>query len=197
VAAPADAIVAQPGTLTGSIGVLGGKQVVAGLLDKLGVGHDAVAEGAHARMFSSVRRFSESEWDLVDRWLDRVYDDFTARVAEGRRISRDRVDELARGRVWTGADAREHGLVDELGGLQLAIDIARQRAGLPARPAPELRVFPKVSPLGRLRPAQSSDDPAAASAGFLAESWGPAAALAARLQLPAGGPLVMPDLRII
>jgi protease-4 len=196
VAMPADAIVAQPGTLTGSIGVVGGKQVVAGLLDKLGVGHDAVAEGAHARMFSSVQRFSESEWELVDRWLDRVYDDFTARVAERRRMSRDRVDELARGRVWTGADAHEQGLVDELGGLELAVDIARQRAGLPARAAPELRVFPKASPLGRLRPAQSSEDPAAASAALFAESWGPVAALASRLQLPAGGPLVMPDLRI-
>jgi protease-4 len=196
VAMAADVIVAQPGTLTGSIGVLGGKQVVAGLLDKLGVGHDAVAEGAHARIFSTVSRFSESEWERVDRWLDRVYEDFTAKVADGRGMNRERVHELARGRVWTGADAHDHGLVDELGGMERAIDIARDRAGLPSRWEPELRVFPKVSPIDRLRPAQSSEDPAAASAALFVESWGPVAAFAARLRLPAAGPLVMPDFQI-
>jgi protease-4 len=196
VAMAADSIVAQPGTLTGSIGVLGGKPVVAGLLEKLGIGHDAVAEGAHARMFSTVSPFTESEWALVDRWLDRVYGDFVAKVAEGRKMSRERAHELARGRVWTGADAREHGLVDELGGVELATDIARSRAGLPPRAEPELRMFPKVRPIDRLRPAQSSEDPAAASAALFAESWGPMAALAARLRLPVGGPLAMPDIQI-
>jgi protease-4 len=188
VAAPANVIVAQPGTLTGSIGVVVGKPVIGDLLGRLGVGLGTVEEGAHARMFAPTRDFTDEEWARVNTFLDRVYDDFVGKVAEGRELSHERVDSLARGRVWTGADAHERGLVDEIGGLGLALDLARKKAGL-ATDAP-VRVYPHVSPLDRLRPADSSEDRTAASARL--DAWGPMSALAVRLGLPSGGPLMMP-----
>ncbi|KAB2342354.1 signal peptide peptidase SppA [Actinomadura rudentiformis] len=184
----ADTIVAQPGTITGSIGVVVGKAVVNGLLDRVGVGLGTVAEGEHARMFSSTKDFSESEWERVNASLDQIYDDFTRKVAEGRELSRERVHELARGRVWTGADAKEHGLVDELGGLDLALDLARKKGGL-AADAP-VRSYPHTSPFERLRPPESSEDRTAANARF--DGWGSLGGLAARLGLPAAGPLTLP-----
>jgi protease-4 len=184
----ADTIVAQPGTLTGSIGVVVGKPIVSDLLDRLGIGLGSVEDGAHARMFSATRDFTASEWERINASLDRIYDDFTAKVAEGRDMTRDRVHELARGRVWTGADAHAHGLVDELGGLDVAIDTARKKAGL-ASDAP-VRSFPHTSPLDRLRPPDSSEDRTAAGVRF--DAWGPLAGLATRLGLPAAGPLTLP-----
>ena len=188
----ADVIVAEPGTLTGSIGVVAGKQVVDGLVSRLGIGLDGVAEGDHALMFSSLREFSEDEWERLNAWLDRIYDDFTAKVAAGRGIPADQMDDLARGRVWTGADAKQHGLVDELGGLRAALELAAERAGLPARPRSNRGVYPRVPMISRLRPAQSSEDPAAASARLGVEAWGPFAELAMRLGLSSYGPLMLP-----
>lgn len=188
VAMAADTIVAQPGTLTGSIGVFVGKPVVSGLLDRIGVTMGSVESGAHARMFATTRDFSESELERLNVLLDRIYSDFTTKAAEGRGLSRDRMDELARGRVWTGADAKENGLVDELGGLDHAIDLARKKAGLPDD-AP-IRNYPHVSPLERFRPAESSEDRTAARARL--EAWGPLSTLAARAGLPAAGPLLLP-----
>ena len=89
----ADAIVAEPGTLTGSIGVVAGKQVIDGLVERFGIGHDGVAEGNHALMFSSLRAFSDEEWQRLDAWLDRIYEDFTGKVATGRRLPVDRLDD--------------------------------------------------------------------------------------------------------
>jgi protease-4 len=196
IAMAADAIVAQPGTVTGSIGVLSGKPVLSDLLSRAGVTTDSVAEGAHSEMFTTTRPFSEDEWALVNGWLDHIYADFTGKVADGRRMSADRVHELARGRVWTGADALAGGLVDELGGLDRAAAIARRRAGLPAS-AP-LRIYPRVAPLDRLRAPGSSDAPAAAlpsgsiSGALLAETWGPVWRLAAQAGLSPHGPLLLP-----
>ncbi|MBA2554258.1 MAG: signal peptide peptidase SppA [Geodermatophilaceae bacterium] len=187
VAMGADAILAQPGTLTGSIGVFGGKPVTADLLERLGIGHDAVTEGRHARMFSTRRGFTAEERDLLDRWLDRVYADFTAKVAQGRGMSLDDVHEVARGRVWTGADAKRRGLVDEFGGLRRAVAVAAERAGADPSRA-RIRRFPQSHPLSRLRPPRSSEDPAAAG---VAE-WGPLSGIAACLGLPAEGPLMLP-----
>lgn len=188
IAAPADTIVAQPGTLTGSIGVVSGKPVVGGLLDRLGVGVGVAEQGAHASMNTPTRDFTEAEWERLNLFLDRIYDDFTGKVAEGRDLSRERVHELARGRVWTGADAHERGLVDRLGGLDLAVDLARKKAGL--APGTPLRVYPHTSPFDRLRPADSSEDRTAATTRLTA--WGPLSGLAARVGLPAGGPLLLP-----
>lgn len=188
----ADLILAEPGTMTGSIGVVSGKQVVDGLVDRLGVGHEGVAGGRHGLMFSPLRAFTDEEWDRLNAWLDRIYEDFTAKVAEGRGLPGERVHEIARGRVWTGADAKERGLVDELGGLRAALDVARQRADLP--PSDELHawVYPRQPLAARLRPAQSSEDPAAAGARLRLEAWGPFADLATRLGLPSYGPLTVP-----
>jgi protease IV len=198
----ADAIVAQPGTVTGSIGVFSGKPVVSEMLGKAGVTTDSVVLGKHAAMFSTARPFSADEWQIVDSWLDHIYADFTGKVAAGRGLSAERVHELARGRVWTGADAHERKLVDELGGVEDAADIARRRAGLP--PSAPLVHYPRVGPLDRLRPASNSEDrraaaslsgparPATQLAGLLAESWGPVWQFAARCGLPAAGPLMLP-----
>jgi protease-4 len=191
VAMGADAIVAQPGTITGSIGVFSGKVVTAGLLERLGVGTDAVVEGRQARMFSSRVGFDTEQWQRLEEWLDRVYADFVGKVAEARTMTRERAHELARGRVWTGADAYERGLVDELGGLERAAALARRRAGLPADA--ELRRWPPLRPADRLSAPRSSEHPAAASAHA---GWGALADVAARLGLPPAGPLTMPPLTL-
>jgi protease-4 len=194
VAVGADAIVAQPGTLTGSIGVFGGKVVATGLLERLGVGTGAIVEGRNARMFSPRVGFDEDQWRRLEQWLDRVYADFVTKVAQARGMTYDQVHELARGRVWTGADAHERRLVDELGGLRRAAELARDRAGLPAD-AP-LRRWPQVSPLDRVSPPRSSEDRAAAHALDWWSGWGPLAGTAARLGLAPDGPLTMPPITL-
>jgi protease IV len=190
IAMAADVIVAEPGTVTGSIGVLSGKAVLGEALGRAGVTSDSVSQGAHSAMFSQLRPFEADEWALVNDWLDHIYADFTGKVADGRGMTRERVHELARGRVWTGADALANGLVDELGGLRHATAVARRRAGLP--PDAPLRGYPHLRPLDRIRPPASSDSPGAAAASVLAESWGPAWRLAARAGLPLQGPLLLP-----
>jgi len=195
IAMAADTIVAQPGTLTGSIGVLGGKPVTANLLERAGVSVDAVTEGRHADMFTTTRPFSDEEWARLNTWLDRIYEDFTSKVAEGRGLSIDKVHDVARGRVWTGADAAANGLVDELGGLDTAVALARRQAGLPD--TTPLRLFPRAHPLDRVRPPESSEDRAAAQASLLAESWGPVWRLAAWAGLAPFGPLQLPGQWVI
>jgi protease IV len=186
----ADAIIAQAGTVTGSIGVLSGKPVLSDLLGRAGVTTDSVAEGAHSEMFKTTRPFTDDEWALVNDWLDHIYADFTGKVAEGRRMPLQRVHELARGRVWTGADALANGLVDEIGGLERAAAIARSRAGLPAS-AP-LRIYPRNTPLDRLRPAGDRQAALVPGASLLAEAWGPAWRLATQAGLAPHGPLMLP-----
>ena len=121
IAAPADKIVAQPATLTGSIGVLAGKLVVTGLLDKFGVTSEAVQRGANAAMFSPFVDFSPVARARLDAFLDQTYRGFKERVASGRHMSADQVEAVAKGRVWTGEEARERGLVDALGGYDVAL----------------------------------------------------------------------------
>ena len=143
VAAPAHRIVAQPGTVTGSIGVVGGKLVISELWDNLGIGWDGVKAGARADYWSPNRDFSREEWLSFRTWLDRVYLDFTQKVAEGRDLPMDMVLEIAEGRVWSGADAMELGLVDALGGYRTAFTLAGQAAGLGADDPFQVRVFPQ------------------------------------------------------
>jgi protease-4 len=195
ISAPADVIVAQPGTITGSIGVILGKPVLRDMFGRAGVSTDTVAEGENATMFSLSRPFTDTEWERINTWLDAVYEDFVEKVASGRRLSRDRVHELARGRVWSGADAVANGLADETGGIRDAIAIARRRAGLPDD-AP-VRVYPRLGPLDQLRPAESSEVRPAASATFgirelFTDGWGPAWQFAAAAGLPPYGPLTLP-----
>jgi protease-4 len=142
VAMGADRIVAQPATITGSIGVLAGKLVTAGMWEKIGITFDQVEAGANANFWNTSRRFSPAEWTRFNAALDRIYDDFTSKVATGRRIPKDRVLEIAKGRVWTGEDAKERGLVDALGGLATAVRVAREVAKVPAADSVRLVEFP-------------------------------------------------------
>ena len=198
IAMAADVIVAQPGTLTGSIGVITGKPVFEEAFGRIGITTDSVSVGRGATMFAPTHPFSEDEWQRINHWLDAIYRDFTEKVASGRRMAVERVHEIARGRVWTGADAAQNGLVDELGGMSAAAEIARRRAGLPAG-AP-LRVYPRLTPLDQLRPPESSESrPAAAAALDLrfADAWGPAWRFAAQAGLSPYGPLILPGRWII
>ena len=142
VAAPAHKIVALPGTVTGSIGVVSGKLVFTGLWDKLGINWDGVEAGAAARYWSMNRDFSPEEWARLQDSLDRVYADFTGKVADGRSMAPADVAAAAKGQVWTGEDARELGLVDELGGLKAALALAAEAAGQPGE-RPRVKVLPE------------------------------------------------------
>ena len=139
---PGQTIVAQPGTLTGSIGIFTGKMVVAGTLDKIGVTEESVTSGGNADIYSPFSRFTPEQRGRVQDFLRGFYDSFLDKVAASRHTTRDRVDQVAQGRVWTGAQAREHGLVDMLGGLDTAIAIAKERAKIPADEDVELVSYP-------------------------------------------------------
>ncbi len=158
----ADAIVANPGTITGSIGVATGKLVARELKNRLGVGSDSVRTNPNADASSINQPFTDDQRAHVEAEADLFYTDFIERVAEGRQMTVEAVDAVARGRVWTGADALERGLVDELGGLRTAINRAKVLAGL--EPDADVRVvgYPGSSLMDLLRPKPSSQ-PAAAS----------------------------------
>jgi protease-4 len=158
----ADAIVANPGTITGSIGVATGKLVARELKNRLGVGSDSVRTNPNADASSINQPFTDDQRAHVEAEADLFYHDFIERVAEGRQMTVEAVEAVARGRVWTGADALERGLVDELGGLRTAINRAKVLVGL--EPDADVRVvgYPGSSLMDLLRPKPSSQ-PAAAS----------------------------------
>jgi protease-4 len=158
----ADAIVANAGTITGSIGVVTGKLVARGLKERLGVGSDVVRTNANADAWSTDAPFTSEQHAQVEAEADLFYRDFVARVADGRNMPVADVEEVARGRVWTGADALEHGLVDELGGLRTAIARAKILAGLDVDEDVPIVDYPGSSLMDMLRPRPSSQ-PAAAS----------------------------------
>ncbi|MEZ0340023.1 signal peptide peptidase SppA [Mycobacterium sp. pV006] len=162
----ADAIVANPATLTGSIGVVTGKLVARGLKDRLGVGSDTVRTNANADAWSVDAPFTAEQQAHVEAEADLFYTDFVARVADGRKMSVEDVDRVARGRVWTGADAHARGLVDELGGLHTAIRRAKALAGIDEDTKVAVIHLPGSSLLDVLRPKPSSQ-PAATLADAL------------------------------
>ena len=143
IAMPATRIVAQPQTLTGSIGVLAGKFSVDGLLAKLGVTAEKVVFGERADAFSPFRPFTAEERRILKDEILWTYERFLDKAAEGRGMTRDRVDAVGRGRIWTGRQAKELGLVDELGGLTMALGIAKKEAGIDAGEEVRLDVWPK------------------------------------------------------
>ncbi|MCV7199804.1 signal peptide peptidase SppA [Mycobacterium angelicum] len=157
----ADAIVANPATITGSIGVLTGKLVVRDLKDRLGVRSDTVRTNANADAWSIDAPFTPEQQAHREAEADLYYTDFVERVAQGRNLSTEAVDVVARGRVWTGADALERGLVDELGGLETAVRRAKVLAGFDEDTDVRLVSYPGSSLLDMLRPRTSSQ-PAAA-----------------------------------
>lgn len=162
VAVAADAVVASPATITGSIGVLTGKLVIRDLLGRLGVGSDTVRTNANADAWAIDAPFTPEQRAHREAEADLLYADFVERVAEGRNLTKDAVDRVARGRVWTGADALERGLVDELGGFRTALRRAKILAGLDEDADVRIVTYPGGSLLDMLRPRASSQ-PAAAS----------------------------------
>ena len=143
VAAAADKIVAEPATLTGSIGVLAGKLVVSDLFRKLGMSTDSAQIGANAAMYSSTSDFSARAHSRLEAFLDETYKGFKDHVASGRRMTQEEVEEVAKGRVWSGEDAKARGLVDELGGNAVALRLAKEAARLAPDAAVKLTVFPR------------------------------------------------------
>ena len=132
IAAPADSILADPATLTGSIGIFAGKFNIAGLLHRAGVSVETLSRGAHSGMYSPYTDFTPEEARRFHALLEDGYRAFIARVASGRHRTTRQVEAVAGGRVWTGLAARSRGLVDALGGIEAAIEVARERAGIGA-----------------------------------------------------------------
>ena len=143
IALPAHAIVAQPATLTGSIGVVMGKVIFGGTYEKLGINIESTSNGRYAEIYSPVRPFSDEERAKVEEQMLAFYDQFVEKVAEARQTTPERIDEVAQGRVWTGRQARRVGLVDDLGGLDRAVALAKQRANIPLDEEVRLVVYPR------------------------------------------------------
>jgi protease-4 len=142
IAMPAHAIVAEPATLTGSIGVVMLKFVIDGTLKKLGVNMEGVSKGRYADLYSPVRAFSPEERARIQEHMQATYDTFVEKAAAGRNTTPERIDAVAQGRVWTGAQAKQIGLVDELGGLERALALAKQHAKLAPDSEVEIVVYP-------------------------------------------------------
>ena len=139
---PAQVIVAQPGTLTGSIGIFGGKVVVGDTLEKVGIATETVQSGRNANLSSPFDPFTPEQREKLMAYMQSFYDGFVRKAAESRHTTPEQIHAVAQGRVWTGRQARERGLVDELGGLDRAVVIAKARAGIPADEDVELVTFP-------------------------------------------------------
>ncbi|OFV90390.1 MAG: signal peptide peptidase SppA [Acidobacteria bacterium RIFCSPLOWO2_12_FULL_65_11] len=142
IALPAQTIVAQPSTLTGSIGVFGGKIVTGGVYEKLGARIESTSIGKQAELDSPARPFTPAEVKKLDEQLQAFYDQFVKKVADSRHTTPARIDALAQGRVWTGRQAKDNGLIDALGGLDQAIALAKERAKIPAESDVEVVVYP-------------------------------------------------------
>jgi len=142
IAVAAPDIVAEPGTLTGSIGIYGGKIVTGGLYEKIGANIETVSTGKYADINSPVRPFSDAERAKLEGQLKAFYEQFVEKVAKARKMTPQAVDAIAQGRVWTGKQAKALGLVDALGGLDRAVALAKERAKIPAGSPVELVVYP-------------------------------------------------------
>jgi protease-4 len=139
----ADRIIAAPGTITGSIGVVGGKVSLKGLYDKIGVTTDVIQRGRNSGMFSVDGKFTDSERAVITKMMEDIYDQFTAKAAQGRHMPLDQLKELAGGRIYTGSQAKENGLVDQIGTLHDAVIEAKKLAGLEPDAKVRIEVLPK------------------------------------------------------
>ncbi len=143
ISASASKILAQPSSITGSIGVVAGKPVLRGLYDWLGISNEYVLRGKEAGMFRETEKFSDDERAKFEDWIKTTYyNDFVPKVAKGRHKDPKDVDAVGQGRVWTGAQAKDRGLVDEFGGLDRAIEVAKQLANIPADKGVERVILP-------------------------------------------------------
>ncbi|MEQ1865892.1 MAG: signal peptide peptidase SppA [Micropepsaceae bacterium] len=138
----ADKIFAHETTITGSIGVLSGKLVTVGSWAMLGIDLKSISVGTNALMDASTQSFTPEQWAAFNRGIDQIYEDFTAKVAAGRKMPVEKIREIAKGRVWTGADAKARGLVDEFGGFRAALEATKAMAGIPADADINLQRFP-------------------------------------------------------
>ena len=143
ISAKADKIVALPGTLTGSIGVISEIPNLKGLFEKLGIEMEVFTAGKYKDMYAGVRELTPEEKVIMQEMTDQLYDQFIRVVAEGRNLSEDKVRELATGQLYTGVQAKELGLIDELGGLNTAIDLAASLAGIKE---PEVEYYKRETP---------------------------------------------------
>ncbi len=171
-----DPIIAYPGTITGSIGVIYGKANLRGLYAKLGMNREILKRGRYADLDSAFQPLTPEGRARLRETIDFIYDGFLKRVAEGRRKKREEIEPFAQGRVWSGLRAREHGLVDETGGLDEAVALLRRKAGIPDEELIRLSVYPAPKSWFDvwLRPAPAEES-----------GWGGEAALLKRA-LPAG-----------
>jgi protease-4 len=142
IAMPAHKIVAEPATLTGSIGVVMVKFVIDGTLKKLGMNMEGVSDGRYANLYSPIRPFSPEERAKIQEQMQATYDAFVEKAASGRHTTPEKIDAIAQGRVWTGQQAKQIGLVDELGGLERALAIAKEHAKIGRDTEVELVVYP-------------------------------------------------------
>jgi protease-4 len=143
ISAGANKILAEPSTITGSIGVVAGKPVIKGLYDWLGVSNEYVLRGKNAGMFRETEKFSDTERQKFEEWINTTYyEQFIPKVARGRAREAEYIDSVGQGRVWTGAQAKERGLVDEFGGLERAVELAKELAKIPADKGVERVIFP-------------------------------------------------------
>jgi protease-4 len=139
----ADRIFAEPGTVTGSIGVVGGKMAIKGVYDKLGIDTESISRGENSGIFSTTHKFSDSERKVVERMMKDVYRQFTTKAAEGRKMKVEELEKLAGGQVYTGRVAKRLGLIDEVGTLRDSIQSAKRLAGLDPDKKVEVLVLPK------------------------------------------------------
>jgi protease-4 len=167
VAAAADKIIAHPGTITGSIGVVSGKMLTSEMWDKIGIHWGELCTHSNAGLWSSTQDYSPEQWEQLQAWLDTIYEDFVTKVAEGRKLDIGKVHEIARGRIWSGKDAKDIGLVDELGGFAEAVRAAKAAAGIREEEKVGLRAFPEKPPLWkRLLRGRSERSETGSTVGF-------------------------------
>jgi protease-4 len=160
ISAGAHKILAEPSTITGSIGVVAGKPVVKGLYDWLGVSNEYVLRGKNAGMFRETEKFSDTERQKFQEWINTTYyDQFVPKVARGRNKDAEYVDSVGQGRVWTGAQAKERGLVDEFGGLERAVEVAKELAKIPSDKGVQRVIFPYPRTLLQELLSAGSEDP--------------------------------------
>jgi protease-4 len=168
IAMGADKIFAEPGTITGSIGVVGGKLAVKGLYDTIGMDTESISRGKNSGIFSSTEKFTDSERVLVEKMMKTIYGQFTTKAAEGRGMELAELEKLAGGQVFTGRVAKRNGLVDEIGTLRDAIQAAKRLAGLDPDEKYQLRLLPEVkNPLEELLGASSDAEKEVALSGLV------------------------------
>jgi protease IV len=139
----ADAIVAQPGTITGSIGVVSGKFVVKGLLDWIDYRQETLKRGQNADLFSAYDKFTPEQEMLIQGQMEGFYKTFVTKASEGRKKTYDQIDQIAQGRIWSGEEALKNGLVDRLGGIDTAIALAKEKAKIGKDEPVRIQIYPR------------------------------------------------------